>query len=400
MLSVIVPVYNISKYLRKCIESITMQSFADMEIILIDDGSTDDSGSICDEMAEKDDRVKVFHQDNMGLVNARKLGIRKSSGEFITFVDGDDWIEDDSLSFLMDQMLLRNPDVVISKHYVNKSTGQTEAGMGVPAGFYSGEELINKVFPVMIAGKELFDWGIYASFWAKLFRRDLLEPLLLAEDERLVMGEDAAVVYPYLALSDSILVCDKCTYHYRQTLTSMVKVSVEPEVERMRFRALFNSGENFFFKHKERYDFLENWRKYVLFLMIPRMDVVYYGYDNLNELFPFSGVKKGMKVVLYGAGTYGQRLMNCLNRNHLCRVVHWVDRDFMLYRELGLNVEPPDCLYRDNEYDAIVIANSYYKSRMGLYDSLICRFPKEKVFMIDVERILSYESMKRCGLVD
>ncbi|MEG1313359.1 MAG: glycosyltransferase, partial [Bacilli bacterium] len=91
-LSIIVPVYNVDKYINKCIESILAQTFTDFELLLVNDGSLDSSGSICDEYEKKDSRIKVFHKENGGVSSARNLGLENARGEWIAFVDGDDWI--------------------------------------------------------------------------------------------------------------------------------------------------------------------------------------------------------------------------------------------------------------------------------------------------------------------
>lgn len=398
MLSIIVPIYNIKEYLPKCLDSIVVQNFEDMETILVDDGSTDGCASICDEYALNNPRMRVIHQENGGLVNARKRGLSEASGEFIMFVDGDDWLEPDACSVMMDMMEREKTDVVIACHYVNMADGQTEARHGVREGRYEGGLLVGEIFPRMIIGEDFFDWIIYPGFWAKLFRRDKLSGLLIDEDERIVMGEDAAVVYPYLLLCNSIYICNKPVYHYRQSLSSMVKIHVDTQTERMRYNALYNSGRSFFENHTDLCNLTEEWRKYVMFLAVPRLDVLYDGFDMEDELVPFTGVKRGMRIVLYGSGTYGQRLANAINRTHMCTIAHWVDRNYKQYRDIGLEVEPPDVLNDKDDFDAIIVANTYYRSRMGLYEQLVKKYPREKVHLIDVDRILSEEIFFKCGL--
>ena len=102
LISVIVPVYNIEEYLPQCIDSIINQSYGELEIILVDDGSTDSGGNICDRYARMDSRIKVIHKENGGLVSARKAGVNRAAGEYVTFVDGDDWIEQDAYQKLID----------------------------------------------------------------------------------------------------------------------------------------------------------------------------------------------------------------------------------------------------------------------------------------------------------
>ena len=103
MVSVIVPVYNIEKYISICVESLLMQTYSEIEIILVDDGSTDSSGQICDEFAMRDSRIKVIHKKNEGQVKARSAGMELSTGSYITCVDGDDWLEENAILKILDE---------------------------------------------------------------------------------------------------------------------------------------------------------------------------------------------------------------------------------------------------------------------------------------------------------
>lgn len=111
LISVIVPVYNVEKYLKRCLESIQRQTIRDLEIILVDDGSTDNSGVICDEAAEKDKRIKVIHQDNRGLSGARNTGMLYATGEYVGFIDSDDWISGDYYEYLLNLILKYEADI-------------------------------------------------------------------------------------------------------------------------------------------------------------------------------------------------------------------------------------------------------------------------------------------------
>lgn len=124
--SVIVPVYNIEGYLDRCIQSVLHQTYTNIELVLIDDGSTDSSGAICDSYAKTDSRVLVFHQKNAGVCAARNRGIESSTGDYITFVDGDDWIEADSLEKILKWRANQDLDMIVARSYVNdgKSKGK------------------------------------------------------------------------------------------------------------------------------------------------------------------------------------------------------------------------------------------------------------------------------------
>lgn len=134
-ISVIVPVYNVEKYLHRCIDSILAQTFTDFELLLIDDGSTDGSGAICDEYATKDNRVRVFHKENGGVSSARNLGLDNMRGGYLTFVDSDDWVDSTYLGELIEYS---DADLVVSDFIVE---GESQWNEKLPVGCWQGVEL-------------------------------------------------------------------------------------------------------------------------------------------------------------------------------------------------------------------------------------------------------------------
>lgn len=397
MISVIVPVYNIEDYLPRCIESLMQQTFSDLEILLVDDGSTDNSPSICEAYRQQDDRIVVLHKENGGVVSARKAGLKAARGTYIAYVDGDDWIEPDMYERMYQKMTEQTVDVVMCGRYEDTGDVQKEVFHGIPEGRYGKQELLQKVYPRMIAGDTFFEWGLFPGVWDKLFRRECLEPFQMAVDERIVMGEDAACTYPCLLHVEAIYVMRKCLYHYRQTTVSMVKKIQNYEREREQFRVLYQTVNKSLEHYIHIYDLREQWLKYVLFLMIPRSDGLYRGYEELEFLFPFSGVKKGTNIILYGAGTYGQRLYQFLERTGFCHVTVWVDRNFRQFRRMGLPVDNP-ALISGGVKDAIVIANTYERSRNELYQELLKKYPEKQIHKMDETVIFSEDSMRAYGV--
>ena len=134
-ISVIIPVYNAEKYLYRCIDSVLAQTYQDFELLLIDDGSKDSSGAICDEYAAKDARVRVFHKENGGVSSARNVGLDHARGEWITFVDADDWI---SMDWLKEMMTHSDSDLVIADFVVE---GEGQWNEILPVGQWQGKEL-------------------------------------------------------------------------------------------------------------------------------------------------------------------------------------------------------------------------------------------------------------------
>lgn len=373
------------------------QTYTDLEILLVDDGSKDSCSKICDKYKERDSRIKVIHKENGGLVSARKAGLVEAQGEYVAYVDGDDWIEANMFMELFNILDRYQVDIVMCGHIEDTGNISKKVLCGLEEGYYDKRQLIETVYPSMIVGDAFFDWNVSAGVWGKLFKKESIMCYQMAVDERICMGEDAACTYPALLNAHSIYVMSKCLYHYRQTTGSMVKNIQNYEKEREQFGVLFSSVNHIFEKYSGIFDLREQWLKYVLFLMIPRADGLYKNYDTLDYLFPFKEVYKGSNIILYGAGTYGQRLYNYLKRTRFCNVVLWLDRNYTELQKMGLAVNNPIAL-NHVDCDIVLIANTYEKSRNELFAELTKKYPEKKIYMMDVELIFSEETKKAFGL--
>lgn len=398
MISVIVPIYNVIDYLIECIESICKQTFKDIEVILVDDGSTDGCSGVCDKYAELDPRIRVVHKQNEGLVRARKTGLGEASGSYIAYVDGDDWIEPTMLERLYTVLINEGVDIAMCGRF--EDTGETRRAVfhAISEGVYDKTALIKYVYPNMIVNGAFFEWGLFPGVWDKLFRKECVEEYQMAVDDRITMGEDAACTYPALLNADSIYVLHECLYHYRQSPGSMIKQRSDIELERERFNILYHSVLHSFEKYRNIFDVREQWKEYLLFLMVPRAEVLYKGIEGLDYLFPFSNVKKGSNIVLYGMGTYGQFLYKFIKRTNICNVVACADRNYIELCKLGMDVVPPDAI-RSYQYDYIVIASSFAKARKAIYSDLTGKYPGKKVQVMDEDLIKSEESLRAFGLI-
>lgn len=396
-ISIIIPVYNTAKYLRQCLDSVLAQTVRDMEVICVDDGSTDKSPQILDDYKRRDDRVKVIHKQNGGLVSARKTGLEVSVGEYIGYVDSDDWIEPDMYEKLLAALLESQADIAMCGRFEDNGNTSRKVYHGLPAGRYDRYGLKEKIYPDMIVNKEFFEWGIFPGVWDKLFRREALEPFQMAVDERLTMGEDAVCTYPALLHAKSIVILDECFYHYRQSGCSMVRQKGKAEEERDRFRILYRVGWQSLEKGKEIYDLRDQWKRYLLFLMIPRADILLEGMGELNYLFPFPSVKKGSEIIIYGMGTYGQRLYGFLQESGFCHVAACVDRNYEELNRQGMNVISPEETAKA-ACDTIVVAASFAKVRERIHKELQYKYPEKRICVMDEDLILSGEILSRFGL--
>lgn len=206
VITIIVPVYNVEQYLQNCVDSIINQTYTNLEILLIDDGSQDRCGEICDEYAKKDGRVRVFHTENRGLSASRNLGLREAKGEFIGFVDSDDWIEPEMYDVLLRKMKETDADICVCGYWSEGVSSTIQ--FHYPDALYSGKEALT----ALIHGKI----GNYT--WNKLYKRDVFEGISFPIGR---LYEDVDTLCEVLSNSSSVAVLDTVKYHYRQRADSI-----------------------------------------------------------------------------------------------------------------------------------------------------------------------------------
>lgn len=232
-LSIIVPIYNGEEYLEKCIDSILTQSYKDFELILVDDGSTDSSLSVCNQYAEADSRVVVYHKENGGLVAARKSGLSLAKGEYIGFVDCDDYIDDDMYENLMFVAEKDGADIVTGNIIIDHITHSKFEKSNIPSGFYDSEKLKNEVIPKMLISSGFVKYGIIPGVVVKVIRRSVLEKALPNVDNDITIGEDVAITAYSIMNCNSLSVIDSASYHYIQYENSMVRVFNPKRIEKI-----------------------------------------------------------------------------------------------------------------------------------------------------------------------
>lgn len=204
VVTVTVPVYNTSKYLRKCLDSLAAQTLKDIEIIVVDDGSTDNSGAICDEYGSRYSNFKIIHQENGGLAAARQTGLEAASGEYIIVCDSDDWVEPDMYERLYKAAKDTDADIVMCGYVAEYSDGRS-----VP---------VQKWFKHLdFEGhmKELFGTG-YNNSWIRLVRRSLFTDNNIVYERGINLGEDWFILYKLMLTKPKLAQIDAKLYHYRK----------------------------------------------------------------------------------------------------------------------------------------------------------------------------------------
>ena len=208
MISVIVPIYNIERYLRQCIDSILAQTYQNLEILLIDDGSPDNCGKICEDYARIDSRIKVFHTKNLGLSAARNMGLRNASGEYIGFVDSDDWIEPDMFKTLLRLLEETGADISVCEMW-RECLKYRYAAKSVRNAVYTGTDAI----------KSLVIYGTHDYAWNKLYKRECWTNIFFPPGHTF---EDVATLYKVVLNAHSVSCTSKLLYHYRKRRGSIV----------------------------------------------------------------------------------------------------------------------------------------------------------------------------------
>lgn len=213
LISVIIPAYQVEPYISRCLDSVLSQTYQNLEILVIDDGSKDASGKIADEYAAKDSRVKVIHKINAGLPQARKTGVENATGELIGFVDADDWIEPDMYECLYNSLVQNNTDISSIGFMMDWNTHSKDISFSLKNGVVLSPEqaisAIHKRTEVMT----------YA--WNKLYRKEMFNNIDFPTGN--IIGEDYNIVMQAISNAKTISVCAGCKYHYIQADTTMSK---------------------------------------------------------------------------------------------------------------------------------------------------------------------------------
>ena len=220
----IVPVYNSEQYLKKCIDSILKQDIPEMEVILVDDASTDASGGICDAYAEQHDNIVVYHQENnCGLVRARKKGVELSKGRYVTYVDSDDYLEEDTIRKMLEQICAEDADIIACGFQKDDGSQTTVFENRIASGVYEGDGL-RSLYDSILCNEPFFTFGIAPALWVKAFKKEILEEVQYRVPDSITMGEDVAVFFPALLQAKKIIVSnDVRGYHYMISNSTMTK---------------------------------------------------------------------------------------------------------------------------------------------------------------------------------
>lgn len=218
LISIIIPVYKVEKYLEKCIQSVINQTYENLQIILVDDGSPDNCGKICDEYAQKDHRIEVIHKSNGGLSDARNKGLEIAKGEYIGFIDSDDYIESDMYEVLYNLLKQYNADVSICNFYT-VSQGKIA--------IKNAENGIKEYNRIEILKEVLLDNNIQSYAWNKLYKKELFDEIKYPVGKKY---EDIGTTFYLLEKCNKVVVTEKPEYYYINRQDSIVNNVTETTI--------------------------------------------------------------------------------------------------------------------------------------------------------------------------
>ena len=326
-LTVVVPLYNTREYIKECIQSIQNQSYTDIKIIIVDDGSTDGGELIAEEMASRDDRISVIHQENGGLSKARFAGIEACKTEYITFVDADDFVTKNSFVFAKEYMDLGIEMIAFEiARYFNDSNIKIE-GHIVETGYYDRKKIEEQLFPRLVWNFSSNTPGFECSQAVKIVKTELLKKVYDDREADVFYGEDIAITYPLIYSLKSLQIVKECYYMHRQR-----KVSECPPC--LKSDKCFDECYQLY-KHLVSKlcngSYEESFRKQVDYLYIHLVELKKNAYGDTHSnnrfLFPFDKVPYNKKVLLYGAGDKGREYYNQLKKLNYCKELVWVDKN-------------------------------------------------------------------------
>lgn len=357
LISVIVPVYNVELYLKECIDSIVKQTYKNIEIILVDDGSSDNSGKICDEYAQKYEKIKVVHQSNKGLTVVRKVGVHTSSGKYIGFVDGDDWIDPDMYKVLYTYAKQENADMVTSSGYREYQWGQANKKLedtvldGVYHISYKDSYLVDHIFPATFDKKEHLNGAV----WNKLFRREVIGKVLDSMDEHIhgFMDDNVCVVGSVIH-SNIVCVTHECFYHHREHPKSFSSMKHPDGLKQINYaylslkKIIEDAGyKNKLYKALCEHTSLEILQAYNMMFEDESFKLPVY-------LFRSNRIPISAKVVIYGYGNVGKDFIHQIQKDNIYKIVGIADKN-------ARNIKSEYKIYTSQEllgikYDFIIIA--------------------------------------------
>lgn len=368
-ISVIVPIYNEINYLDDCISSICNQTYKNLEIILVDDGSSSPCYELCDSYIKKDDRIKVIHKENGGLLSARRVGIEAATGDYISTIDADDWIELDFYKKMTEAIGNKSPDIIAtSNYYRNYPDGHfIQVFDNKRNGFWEKDEFEEAVWPYFVRTDDFYDSELLLCMVYYLFKTDDARINMQRMDRRLKYSTDYAFIMLSLLSADSLAIIPYRGYHYRYNTNSMLHNTRHAKEYIQMIYKVVDKAINESPCNKDNLRKKNNWVMFHGLMVADYKEIL-----NISDefLFPYSKVKKGSRIIIYGMGKIGRQIYDEVKNGKDYEIVGAIDENWKLYREQGYDVAAPENI-PSLTYDYIIIAISFANVKNNVKDKLI-----------------------------
>lgn len=341
-ISVIITIYNMEQYLDKCIQSVINQTYKNLEIILVNDGSTDGSFDICLKYASIDKRIIVINNSNEGLVKVKISGIKQATGDYITFVDADDWLDSNAYELVVN--MSDDEDMITYGLLEDYTFKNVEKYDQIDEGVYKENDIKNAVLPGIFADNYFFGFNILPNLVCKLIKRDILCNCINKVSSDVAIGEDLDFVVQSLNFTRSLRTIKICPYHYVQREKSMVRTSVSDKAVIGLYRDLMAVESDI-----NKADWKKQVCTYMSFvLQLKKMNLFIKNSSFFDKI-------KNKKIVVYGAGNYGRAFVEAVSEGLHTEVLAIVDSNWKnIEWNEGKIIAPEDIV--NIEFDMVYIA--------------------------------------------
>jgi glycosyltransferase involved in cell wall biosynthesis len=381
LVSVIVPIYQSAQYLRKSLESILNQTYSNLDIILVEDGSQDISLAICEEYAVRDNRITIIKQPHAGVVAARKAGLEVAKGEYVVWVDSDDWIDGEMIKQIYQRGMKKDVEVIgfgYNRVYEDRTVYTPE--IDFEEGLYKKDEIDNYVIPNLIYTEKFYMQSIFMGLWNHVCKTGLIKDSLSKIQNDFQIGEDFLCCTIFYSKMRNLVILHYYPYYYRQRKGSLVHLTQNVELSS-------NVPSYRLIKEESNIMTLPIVKKGFLFSLYNNLLTQGYCftiYTKNSSIFPFENISRGNKIIIWGAGNFGTKLYHYVLSTGICDLVAWTDTRFQELNQNEKQIEDPKMAV-ERKYDYIVLAILNARMRGNVLTTLLQRgIPRNKISDIDI----------------
>ncbi len=379
--------YNSREYLKRCADSLKRQGNLDYELVFVDDGSTDGSLELAEELLGKDENVQIIHKSHSGIAETRYIGVKATNSEYVTFIDSDDWIEDDAYDKLIQIVDEYKLDMIAWSYVMEGDINPREIKHLYDDGLYAKDKIINVIVPNMMHDARINDRRFDPSLCCKIMRRDIYFEIANDDMGGVSLGEDAMISYPAIFICEKLFITNTSYYHYMIHDNSCVRSNVNQKYEELekfniKIRKIF---ENLGVSHMMS-EQVDNYMRVFLEYLFSKQ----YGFHitPIRYHFPYELLERGMAIAVYGAGDVGESYVSDVIRSGIVSISVWVDKKYKEKRTCcGIAPMPVDSL-SETKFDKIVIAIMNKNVADEIKRELTKSFPENQIIWEQPKRIM------------